>query len=177
MPAKKKGPKLPFVVQPRRKPIVEVLGTEESGQIEIKRLGYLTVAEKMFVQSTITGDISLGMIQRLASKISKHAGVPIKDVLNDLTEDHDYLQPFHEEIAEALSMMASYQEKLRLVSVAALLTLRVNDEIEIDDVVELHPDLLEAIYVLYLEEEAKSVAAFEAKDEEEEKVGEVKAGK
>ena len=89
----------------------------------------------------------------------------------------DYLQPFHGEIAEALGMMASYQEKLRLVSVAALLTMRVNDEIEIDDVLGLHPDLLDAIYTLYLEEEAKSVAAFEAKDEEEKKAGEVKAGK
>jgi hypothetical protein len=177
MPAKKKGPKLPFVVQPRRKPIIETLGNEESGQIEMKRLGYLTVAEKMYVQSTVTGDPSVGTIQRLASKISKHADVPIKDVLNDLTEDHEYLQPFHAEIAEALSMMASYQEKLRLVSVAALLTMRVNEDIEIDDVLGLHPDLLEAIYALYLEEEVKSVAAFEAREKEQEKVGEVKAGK
>ena len=41
---------LPFVVEPRRKPIVERVGNEESGVIEIERRGYLTTGEKTFVQ-------------------------------------------------------------------------------------------------------------------------------
>lgn len=164
---RKRGPKLPFIVQPRREPIVEIVGSEESGQIEIKRLGYLTVAEKMYVQSTVTADGSVASLHRLAARISNEAVVPVEQVLSDLAEDRAYLKPYSLEISEALTMMMSYQEKLRIVAVAALLTLRVNDQITIEDVMDLHPDLMDAIFQLYLEEEAKSLAAFEKKEAEE----------
>jgi hypothetical protein len=32
--------KLPFVVEPRLKPIIEEIGSEESGKIQIERRGY-----------------------------------------------------------------------------------------------------------------------------------------
>jgi hypothetical protein len=164
---RKRGSNLPFIVQPRREPIIEVLGTEESGQIEMKRLGYLTVAEKMYVQSTVTADGSVAALHRLAARISNETEVPVQQVLQDFAEDRAYLKPYSLEISEALTMMMSYQEKLRIVSVAALLTLRVNDQITIEDVMDLHPDLMDAIYLLYLEEEEKSIAAFEKREEDE----------
>jgi hypothetical protein len=51
--AKKKAVRLPFVVAPRLEPIVETVGTDESGKIEIIRRGHLTVAEKAFISAAL----------------------------------------------------------------------------------------------------------------------------
>lgn len=165
---RKKGPKLPFVVQPRRKPIIEVLGSEESGKVEIKRMGYLTVAEKMYVQSTVMADGSVAHLHRLAARIAKETGRDAQTVMAEFPEQHEYLEPYSVEIGDALAMMLSYQEKLKVVSVAALLSLRVNDEITIEEVMDLHPDLMEDIYKLYQDEERKSMEAFEREEDERE---------
>ena len=69
MARKKKG--LPFIVQPRLKPIIEIVGTEESGQIEIERKGYLTVSEKAIVQASMKSDDSLATTMRVAAKIAQ----------------------------------------------------------------------------------------------------------
>lgn len=163
---KKRRPKLPFVVQPRRKPITEVLGSDESGKVEIKRMGYLTVAEKMYVQSTVMADGSIAHLHRLAARIAKETGRDAQVVMTEIPEQHDYLEPYSVEIGDTLTMMLSYQEKLKVVSVAALLSLRVNDEITIEEVMDLHPDLMEDIYRLYQDEERKSMEAFEKEEDE-----------
>ena len=54
---KKKG--LPFVVQPKYEPILERVGTDESGIIEIERRKYLTVQEKAIVQGAMEGDTTM----------------------------------------------------------------------------------------------------------------------
>ena len=71
--AKKKG--LPFVVQPRLQPIVEQVGTEESGIIEIERRGYLSVAEKAIAQQAVGGDDSVRKMYVLGGRIARDAGV------------------------------------------------------------------------------------------------------
>ena len=62
--------KLPFVVQPRLKPRKDKIGNEDVGIIEIERKGYLTVAEKGFINSQLTGDTTAGLFIKLTRKVS-----------------------------------------------------------------------------------------------------------
>lgn len=63
--------KLPFVVQPRRQPILEQLGTEETGILEIKRFGYLTVGEKSFVQQVQQLDGGTSQIITVSRQVAR----------------------------------------------------------------------------------------------------------
>ena len=72
--ARKAKAKLPFLVEPKRQPIMERLGNEESGVIELPRRGYLTVAEKSFVQQGTSGDSAILAMQRLAARVAKQTG-------------------------------------------------------------------------------------------------------
>ena len=67
--ARKKS-KLPFVVQPRLKPVVELIGNDITGQIEILRKGYLTVAEKAIVQGAVTNEDAMAELVVLAGGIA-----------------------------------------------------------------------------------------------------------
>ena len=63
---------LPFVVQPVRKTVVERIGTEETGILEVERKGYLTTGEMAFVQQQASTDDSteklLALVQKVALK-------------------------------------------------------------------------------------------------------------
>ena len=63
--------KLPFVVEPRRKPEIVTIGTEDSGTIEIVRKGYLTAGEKAFMQSQSSNDTVLRSLLSLAREVAK----------------------------------------------------------------------------------------------------------
>ena len=62
---------------------------------------------------------------------------------------------------------------MKLVAVTALLLTRVSPDWEATDTAELHPELLDAIFQLYQEEEKRSVEALEdaAKEKSVEKKG------
>ena len=62
---------LPFVVQPRRTTVIERVGTEKSGILEIERRGYLTTGEMAFVQQQTTSDDSTEKLLDLVQKVSK----------------------------------------------------------------------------------------------------------
>ena len=61
-------PKLPFVVQPKRQSVLERVGNETCGVIEIERKGYLTAGEMAFVQRQTAQDDSTEMILSLIRK-------------------------------------------------------------------------------------------------------------
>ena len=84
MARKKKA--LPFVVQPRRQPIVEQIGTEDSGVIAIERRGYLNVAEKSLVQYAMEDDNSLADMYALSGRIAREVELPLQQVLEEITQ-------------------------------------------------------------------------------------------
>ena len=162
--ARKKKVTLPFVVAPRREPIIEILGTEESGQIEVHRKGYLTVAEKSFMQQATNGDETVSLLHRLASKVAKKRGVQAQEVVEVLGSGNfqdPLLDGYEDEISEIYSAMGNYEQRRKIISATCLLYFRISQEWSIEDTMEMHPDLVDALYVLFQEEDAKSTEAFE----------------
>lgn len=159
--------KLPFVVQPRLKPILERIGTEDSGVIEIERRGYLTGAEKTFVQQIQQqdgGTLQLVAISRRVSKDKKIAldkaysivvGILTGEATGKLAAEIE--SDYAEDIQRAVNSIAASRTKEDLVHAACLLIHRVDSDISMSEVVALHPDLIAALSVLYREEEAKSI--------------------
>jgi len=168
--AKKKQRTLPFVVQPRLKPIIERVGSEESGQIEIERRGYLSVAEKAWTQALEAEDTTQGRLHRLALKIAAELDMEPKEAL-DLVASSQLQDPrlaeYHEELMETMAAMQQFAERRKLVAATCLLVNRVDPTWEVDDTMRLHLDLLDGLHLLYIEEEARSVEALEAAIREE----------
>lgn len=158
--------KLPFVVTPRLTPIVETVGSDESGKIEIERRGYLTVAEKNFVQGALAGDSGLSNMHALAAKIARKEKKSHGEVMAAFAaNDEEYLAPYSDEISAVLVGMLAYQEKYKIVAATALSVSRLSAEITVEDVLEFHPDILEDLVRLYEDEDRKSIEKLEAATE------------
>ena len=168
--AKKKQRTLPFVVQPRLKPVVERIGTEESGQIEIERRGYLSVAEKSWTQALEAEDTTQGRLHRLAIKIAAELDMEPKEAL-DLVASSQLQDPrlmdYHEELMDTMAAMQQFGERRKLAAATCLLVNRVDPTWEVEDTLNLHIDLIDGLHLLYIDEEARSIEALEAalKDE------------
>ena len=162
---------LPFVVEPKLDPVIEIIGTDASGRIEIERKGYLTVSEKAFVQAANGGSgNTMSKMYALASKIGSKAGKTPQEVFSDITktEGVEYLAPYQGEISEMMMEANDMQDRNRIFTSAALLINRVDPNIEVEDVMEVHPDLLDALDELYQEEEARDVSRLTVIKEEAE---------
>ena len=164
--ARKKG--LPFVVQPRLEPIMDRVGTEESGIIEIQRKGYLTVAEKSITQGGLQGDTSVRKLFALSGRIARESGQEQAKVSQDIInpERPDYLAPYEEEISDAIMEMVAFQERSTIIQATALLMCRVDTNWTVDQTMELHPDLVADLALLYHDEEKQTTDALEAATEE-----------
>lgn len=168
MMAKKKV-KLPFVVAPRREPILETVGSEESGQFEIERKGYLTVAEKSFVQQASASDETIGRLQRLAGRIGKERGVQQQEIVSLLGAgdfSSELLQGYESEIDDIITLMSTFDQRRKIVAASCLLYFRISSDWVIEDTLELHPDIVESLYTLFNEEDIRSTEAFEKIEEE-----------
>jgi hypothetical protein len=162
--ARRKKVTLPFVVAPRREPIVEIMGSEESGQIEIHRKGYLTVAEKSFMQQASSSDETVSLLHKLASKVAKARGVQAQEVVELLGGGNfqdPLLEGFEDEISEIYSAMGSFEQRRKIISATCLLYFRISQDWTIEDTMEMHPDLVDSLYILFQEEDVKSTEAFE----------------
>ena len=173
--AKKKG--LPFVVQPRLKPIVERVGTEDSGIIEIERKGYLTVGEKAMVQSAMQNAAGLAEVFVKARSIGAQAGKTGSEVLEDISKDPapQYLEIYEAEVGWIVNTMIAHEQRQRLVCAVALIVSRIDPEW--DATQPLHPDIEEGLYRLYKDEENRSLDALEASAEKASKAQENAKGK
>lgn len=161
MPAKKKG--LPFVVQPRLKPIMAQIGTEESGIIEIERRGYLTVAEKAMVeQAALEGGDQEALLETVKA-IAVEEGRPVSEIfdeLQDSSRNTALLNKHATLLAQVTTNVNAQQQKGRIVSATALILSRIDSGWTVDQTMEMHPDLLDGLYQLYVEEDNKSLEAF-----------------
>ena len=162
MARKKKG--LPFVVQPRLQPIVEELGTEESGIIQIERRGYLSVAEKAIATQATQGDESIRKMYALGGRIARETGKQQMDVMQDMMQPQrdDYLSPWEDEIMENVIEMMAYQDRVDIVQATALIICRVDDSWTIEQSMNEHPDLIKLLSQLYAEEDKREVERLEA---------------
>jgi hypothetical protein len=170
---------LPFVVQPRRQPILERIGSEESGQIEIERRGYLTAGEKAFVQQVQQFDNGTTEIVTVSRRVARKYGLGMDKaynlvlaiISNAATEEDELVGQIEEEFAEDLTNvvkgLSAGQVREELVMAACLLKYRVNPDFEIGEIGTIHPDLIGDLATLYREEESRSVEAFSRQDDEE----------
>jgi len=174
--------KLPFIVKPRRQPILEKIGTEESGVIEVERRGYLTTGEKSFVQQVQQMDSGSNEIITLSRQVARKyslgmdkAYTLVLQIISGgaVTDEKESAligqieQEFAEDLTKVVRGMVTAQMREDLVFAACLLQFRVNDEFAIGDIAGLHPDLITGLAQLYREEEARMVTAFQEEKEPE----------
>jgi len=160
--------KLPFLVEPRKKPRMEVLGTEDSGQLEVIRRGYLTVGEKAFLQRAQQSDETTELMLAVIRQVAKENNIGIERahkvcmaVLDDMRIDDDLFEVVakkhrkrFDNIVNAALASATQQATMRAM---CMLVFRVDPDIGAEDLQELHPDLLKALADLCTDEENKSV--------------------
>ena len=162
--AKKKAVRLPFVVAPRLEPVKEVIGTVESGQIEIMRRGYLTVAEKAFMSAALVDDDAIKNIRATAIDIARKTGKTQAQVLEDMSKTSSmpsYLEDYQDKILMAIGGLMEYQQRRAIIAATCLLIYRVDRNWGISETLELHPDLRDALAQLYEDEEKKNLEALE----------------
>lgn len=160
MARKRKG--LPFVVQPRFIPIPEEVGTEESGVITINRLGYLTVAEKTIVDQAASQISDQGELIAAVRTIAAAEKTTMTEIFSKLQDpdDQSLLEKYAAEIATASSSAQSQEGKMKVIAATALIICRIDTDWTVEESMSLHPDLLDGLYELYKEEDARSVEAF-----------------
>jgi hypothetical protein len=159
----------PFVVQPRLKPIVEKIGSEEAGYIECKRQGYLTVGEKAGVRQIVGAYDATNDVIGLSRKVSElfkidlqEAYQLVSDCVTNRGEDPRSAKisaKYEDELSALLSKMTQAAVFSELAKAFVLILYRVEGSsgVTMDSVSELHPDLLTGLAALYDEEEAKTV--------------------
>lgn len=160
--------KLPFVVEPRLKPVLDRIGNEEIGIFEIERRGYLSVQEKNFVQQIEKADSGTSAVIKLSRKIAAHYGIGLERAYsiaiatvstNDGATDElqsNVESEFADDIGEMITSLSQMQSKSEMVQALCILIHRVNPEIGPGDLSEIHPDLIIALSQFYTEEANKS---------------------
>lgn len=159
----------PFVVQPRLKPIVEKIGSEEAGYIECRRQGYLTVGEKAGVRQIIAGYDATADVIALSKKVAAFLKVDIQEAYqlvsdsitstgNDprTTKISTKYEAEFSALIEKMTQAAMFGE---LAKSFVLLLYRVEGAsgITMESAADLHPDLIAGLSELYDDEEAKTV--------------------
>jgi hypothetical protein len=167
--------KLPFVVAPKVNSRIETLGSEISGKIEVERKGFLTVGEKSFMANVNNQDNVLQAVMKLSRSVATHYKLGQQDayqqVVLAVTEpekcSHPVYDEFGAEIADLASLMLVTEQKKQLMMAFCMLLYRVDDSLTMDDIIDLHEDLIEALAQLFMDEEAKSLERLVDKEEEE----------
>jgi hypothetical protein len=159
--------KLPFVVEPRLKPIIEEIGSDESGKIKIERRGYLTSGEKAFYQQVKQSDAGTNRMISLARKVSRFSKVELSEgydaiirvISGNSKSDLDVKieEEFVDEIATVIQELTSGQTNDELLMAACLVKYRIDSNFAMDEIMKLHPDIVAGLASLYREEEAKSI--------------------
>jgi hypothetical protein len=157
--------KLPFVVQPRSKPVLVDIGTEDTGIFKIERRGYLNVAEKTFVDNFTQSSENIRKIVDLATKVGIAKRLPREEAYEMLMSimsgkeldktTKDIYASFSDEIADLTTSLAETQNKRSLAVAFVLLQSRVDTEWTLDDTLGLDPIIIDQLNILYDEEEAK----------------------
>ena len=167
---------LPFVVQPKKNTETVKVGNDEAGIFEIKRKGYLTVAEKSFVENVTQGSDGVSNLVRLANRMSvqykvtpEKAYAAITDAMSGKTGSElaeKITQDYGEELALATSRMAESIQRRQIAAATILIQTRVNHEWSIEDTLELDPVIVEELTLLYDREEQREAVKTETSIDE-----------
>lgn len=157
--------KLPFVVEPRLKPVMEEIGSEESGKIKIERKGYLTSGEKAFFQQVKQSDQGTAKLIAISRKVARGTGLDMSKayalvirVLSGGAEselDRKIEEEFAEEFSLAIQDLANSQSSDELLMAACMLRYRVDAEFSMEEIMQTHPDIIRGLAVLYQDEESR----------------------
>lgn len=151
---------------------MEHIGSQEAGYIKIERRGYLSSGEKSFVQQAIASDDGTIRIIALARQISSDNNISLESAYQDvikiisgsLERDERLKQieiQYFTDFTELLNSLSMMQAKEQLITALCLLRYRVNPELDVNDVMELHPDIISGLAELYRDEEKRSIEKFE----------------
>jgi len=176
--------KLPFVVEPRLKPIIEEIGSEESGKIQIERRGYLTSGEKAFYQQAKQSDNSTSGLISLSRKVARATGLDvtkayeavIRVISGSQSEEVDKKieDEFANELSDLLRDLTNGQTHDEILMAVCLVKYRIDPSFEIDEILSLHPDIINGLAELYRQEDAKSTERLrEAAGDEEQGIEKV----
>ena len=156
---------LPFVVKPKAAFCDIELGTDESGIIKIEKRGYLTVAEKSFVDGVTQGSDGMADIVSLAKKISRKHKKSTEESFNAImdtmagnikTKFHGEVEDeYGDELSQLTITLSEAVQRRAIAAATILLQSRVDPEWGVEDTVNLHPDLIEKLLEFYNDEENK----------------------
>jgi hypothetical protein len=154
---------LPFIVKPKVKSFIEKIGNESIGIIEIERRGFLNVSEKAFVDQVSQSAETVATTVALATKLSSKTKKTVEECYTAIMEavqgisDNKFAMKIKEEYPEELgSIMAALIEtasKRNLACANILLVSRIDPEWGIDDTMDQHPEMIDALAAFYNEEE------------------------
>lgn len=169
--------KLPFVIAPKMKTRLVRLGDENIGVVEIEKRGYLSVAEKSFVDTVMQGSDGVSSMVRLSSKIAREkkttvekAYMTLVDILGGKTSGsgNTIINNYGDEISEIQTQMIESIQRKSIACTTVLIQSRINSEWTIEDTMELQPELLAEFVKFYDEEEQKIDNAKKESQSEEE---------
>ncbi len=175
--------KFPFVVEPRIQPVLEKIGSEQAGYLEVKRQGYLAVGERaayhqITAQNDTTSEI-LALTRTVATELGIDMEAAYRVTTNCLTGkmesdlEADVVKKHSDEINALTASLLYSENNQRLIKSYIIAAFRVNPELTYDDMSDLHPDVVDGLVALFEDEEAKSTqrlveALREGKEEGEE---------
>lgn len=170
--------KLPFIVQPKGKPVLVKIGSDESGIFEIERRGYLTVAEKTFVDNFVQNPELTRQMVKLCGVIALKLKKPKEDTFMAIQAvmsgqvnskfEMEVAEKFDEQISDLMAQMLDIQSKRLLAIATILIQSRVDPEWGIEDTLGLNEEIIIGLSNLYEKEDAR-IKPEDEKSEEEEK--------
>ena len=176
--------RLPFVVQPRREPEVVRVGSDDSGILEVKRYGYLTSGEKLFMSQNTQSGEEVQELLKLSKSVSAKHKVGFREayeaVVSAMGEEgpedsalvKEVRASYEDDLVRMGTLLAGSSQKETMLAALCMLKFRVDDNITLQEAMEVHEDLLNDLARLYRSEAEKSLAAWEFESDE---VGEAAA--
>ena len=172
---------LPFVVQPKKNTEKVKVGNDEVGVFEIERKGYLSVAEKSFVENVTQGSDGVSTLVRLANQVAKEFKIPPEKAYVAITDAisgklttklaNSISDKYANELAFATSRMAESMQRRQIAAATVLIQTRVNHEWTIEDTLDLDPVIVEELGNLYDREEQREPVKAEEVEEAKAIVG------
>ena len=167
---------LPFVVQPKKNTEILRLGNEEIGIIEIERKGYLSVAEKSFVDSVMQGTDGVTQLVFLANRVSKEqkttpekAYVAITDAMqgNINSKLSELISAeYSKDLSEITTKMSESMQRRAIAATTVLIQTRINHEWTFDDTLKLDPQFLDEFVALYEREDNREPVTPQSREKE-----------
>jgi hypothetical protein len=171
--------KLPFIVEPRLKPVIEEIGSEDSGKIQVERRGYLTSGEKAFFQQVKQSDQGTAKLIAMSRKVSQSASLDMSKAYElvirvlsggaDSDLDREIEEKFAEDFASVIQDLANSQSSDEMLMAACLLRYRVDSGIGMDEIMKMHPDIIQGLADLYRDEENRVLERLTEKEIKEER--------